>query len=459
MVLENMMLARIALLGCIGLGMIPSSEASMSFSEVTPENDKSLGTVGLDSSSFFYKSDARGTAATTLNASIHDKFEGSIVRGSGDLFVNTFVTDNPQAVFDAHEAYVSNQEGTLGNHNISVGRKYYEWSKVDEQWKMMSLWSPRNTWDELHPDTIGMTGIFYSYETPRLKFLAFGSPIAIPEQGTPISEKDGKLISPNPLFKSPPSQLPVNGTNTNINYSLVMPPMQDILLRPNFALRARYDFESGAWFSLNSGVLPIHMVQMSAQPYVATQTGQLQVNIIPQFPMRNINTAEVGFDNPSKDWNIWLSASYEQPFNFENQPTWLSPLITPTSLFSAGTRVQLTSNFWFEGSALFIHEQPYTNPGALTGIKVDLPSRFPLQQGIKVGGKWVFNDYTQSNISWVQDLIEQNHLITIDVQHKVHGMPITLGAGADVILTSSTEGWVGQYYGDDRLRGWLKYAF
>src|ERR1700752_2706165 len=155
MALENTMLARFALIG-ICVGTIPTSMASVSYSDVSPESDKSLGTVGLDSSSFFYKSDSRGTSATTFNASIHDKFEGRIVKGSGDLFFNPFFTNPPQAVPESHEAYLTNQDGVLGNHHLTIGRKYYEWSKVDEQWNMMSLWSPRNTWDELHPESIGM---------------------------------------------------------------------------------------------------------------------------------------------------------------------------------------------------------------------------------------------------------------------------------------------------------------
>jgi hypothetical protein len=468
MVLKNKKLARIAQLKIIaGLvitsGMIPESHAtvSASYTENTASPiESNLGTVGLDTSSFLYKSNTRGTAATTFEATFHGNFNGPTFKGQGDLQINSFVTDRPQAVVEAHEAYISTQDDKLGNHHFTAGRKYYEWSKLDEQWKMMSLWSPRYTWDQIHPESIGMTGLFYSYETPRLKFLAFASPIAVPERGTPIEEKDNNIVSPNPFWKPLPTQLNVLGSMTNIDYSLMMPSMQEILLRPNFALRARYDFDNGLWFSVNSGVLPIHMVQMAAEPFLDTATtGQLQVNIRPQLPMRNINTAEIGFDSPDQDWNVWLSGSYEQPFRFENQSTWLNPIITPTSVFSAGTKVQLTSNFWFNGSALFIHEQPFTSASSLASVKVNLPTRFPMKQAFKVGGSWRFNDYTQSNISWIQDLVDQNHMVSLDVHHSLRHMPITVGAGTDIIIAKTAQGGVGQYYGDDRLRGWLKYAF
>ncbi len=468
MVLRNTTVARIAKISLVVSfihvsGVVPASHASISHVDYTADDSvkNNLGSVGLDTSSFLYKSNSRGTAATTFEADIHGQFETPTLKGKGDLLVNSFITDQPQAVVESHEAYLTTSDELMGNHHLTVGRKYYEWSKLDEQWNMMSLWSPRYNWDQLHPESIGMTGIFYSYETPRLKFLAFASPIAIPERGTPIEEKDNNIVSPNPFWKPLPSQMTVANQPTNISYSLLMPSTEEILMRPNFALRSRYDFDNGMWFSLNTGVLPIHMVQMAAEPYLdsTAPAGQLQVNIRPQLPMRNINTAEVGFDNPSKDWNVWLSASYEQPFHFQNQSTWLNPIITPTSIFSAGTRVQMTSNFWFNGSALFIHEQPFTSASSLSDVKVNLPTRFPLKQAFKVGGNWRFNDYTQSNIAWIQDLAEQNHIVSLDLQHELQHLPITIGAGTDLIVSKTTQGGVGQYYGDDRLRGWLKYAF
>jgi len=422
---------------------------------------KFSGTVGFDSSSFFYKSESRGSASTTLNATLRGKKVTQNFHSEGDLTAYTFVTNTPAIGVESREMYVQTRDGALGNFQISFGRKIEDWSKLDRTWKMMSLWSPRWTWDELHPQVIGMTGLFLSYQTPRFKAVLFGSPIAIPERGTPTEEKDNNIVSPNPFWKPLPTELTVMGAPTKIHYSLLMPPINQILFRPNFALKARYDFESGAFVSLNSGVLPVHMVQLAAEPYLETSgsSGRLDVNIRPQFPMRNINTLEVGFDSPSKEWDLWLSGSYEQPFNFQNGATWLNPIITPSAIVSAGTRVEMTSNFRFEGSVLIINEQPFTRSSRVPDVSVQLPSRFPLKQGIQVGGNWRFSDVTEGNVNWIQDLIQQNHLVSLDVSHWIRSARLSVGAGMDVILANSTRGWVGNYYGDDRLRGWLKYAF
>jgi hypothetical protein len=419
------------------------------------------GTIGVDSSSFFYQSESRGSSSTTVDATFRGKKDSRLLHTQGDLTLYTFVTNQPQFSAEAQELYTQTRPGLLGNFQITAGRKLYEWSKLDRTWRMMSLWTPRFTWDELHPQLIGMTGLFLNYETPRLKVAFFGSPIAIPERGTPVTEKDRNIVSSNPFWKPLPTQLNVLGAMTAINYALVMPSMQEILLRPNFALKARYQTEEGLFASFNTGVLPVNMVQMAAEPVVSTSgsSASLDVNIRPQFPMRNINTLEVGYESPYQDWNLWLSASYEQPFNFQNEETWLNPIITPSSIVSAGTSTQLTSNFRFDGSVIFIHEQPFKVSNRLPGVSVSLPSRFPLKQGIQVGGNWRFSDRTGANLSWIQDLFQQNHLASMDVEHYLPQSHLTVGAGMDLIIANSTQGWVGNYYGDDRLRGWMKYAF
>lgn len=418
------------------------------------------GSVGFDSSSFLYKSDIRGTSSTTVEATFQDHCDSQALHAQGDLQLYSFVTSNPGFGIEAQELYLQTQKELLGDAQITVGRKLVEWSKLDRTWTMMSLWSPRWTWDELHPELIGMTGVFTTYDTRRFHFVAFGSPLAIPERGTPTTEKDHNLVSPNPFWKPLPSQLAVLGNQVNVRYSLLTPPMGDILLRPNFAVRGRYDFDSGFWVSANTGVLPVNMVQLAAEPYLdsrASGTADLQVNIRPQFPMRNINTVEAGFQE--SDWDVWASASYEQPFKFDNQPTWLNPIITPSSIISAGTNIKLTQNFSFSGAAIFIHEQPFTHASNLPAVNVQLPSRFPLKQGIKVGGNWKFSELTESNLTWIQDLLEQNHFVSLDAEHLIRKSNLTLGAGTDLLITASNKGWVGQYYGADRLRGWLRYAF
>jgi hypothetical protein len=439
---------------------LPQSQTSTAASVYSSPENK-LGTVGVESSSFFYKGKGRGTSSTTFQADLTEEFDHRLFKGKANLQFYSFVTDQPEVGFESKELYISTNTGLVsGFGELTVGRKYVEWSKVDKSWDMMSLWSPRWTWDQLHPESIGMTGLFYQYDNQNFHFTLFGSPIAIPERGTAVKEENGNLVSSNPFWNPLPTELTVMGQPTKVNYTLQTPPLQDILLRPNVAVKGMYEFDGGYWVSASAGVLPVHIIQMAAEPYLdSANTGDLKVNIRPQFPLRNIYTAETGYEAPNKDWALWFSTSYEQPFQFQNQSNWLNPIITPTSIVSAGSSIQVTSNFRFEGSALFIHEQPFNRSSTLPDVNVELPSRFPLKQGFKVGGNWRFNDQTQSNVSWTQDLLEQNHFVSADIQHYVRSVNVIVGGGADLFFNNSTKGWVGQYYGDDRVRGWVKYVF
>lgn len=433
---------------------------ALATSALIPSMSFALGTVGFNSSSFFYKNSDRGTAATTFEASIQGEWKQKYTQEKADLSFYSFVSNDPQVSVESKEFYISTQEGALGNHQFTLGRKIQEWSKVDDTWRnMMSLWSPRFSWDPIYPEQIGMTGVFYQFKTRRFELTAFGSPIAIPERGTPIEEKAGQITSTNPFWKPLPSTIAVQGLDTPVQYKLLMPELQDLLLRPNAALKAKYKLDNGLWASVGTAILPVHMVQLAAEPFMDAQAGVLRVNVRPQLPMRNMNTIEGGFDSPNRDWNLWFSASYEQPFQFENNPFWLNPIITPAVVASSGTQVQLTNNFWFTGAVLFIKEEPFYRSSSLPDVNVALPSRFPLKQGFQVGGVWSFNDRTNLKTKWTQDLLERSHFVGVDIQHIIPKSGVTLGGGADVVISQTNTGWVGQYYGQDRIRGWLKYAF
>jgi hypothetical protein len=306
-----------------------------------------------------------------------------------------------------------------------------------------------------------MTGIFLNFETPRFKFVLYGSPIAIPERGTPVAEENGNIVSPNPFWKPLPSSLAVLGAETPVRYSLLMPSITQILLRPNFAVKARYEFEQGFFVSANTGVLPVHMVQMAAEPFVSTSgpSGLLEVNIRPQLPMRNINTLEAGYQDPRGKYHAWISGSYEQPFRFENQANWLNPIITPSTVLSAGTKAMIRSDLTVEGSLLAVNEEPFVRNSKLPDVNVDLPSRFPLKRGVQLAGNWRVSDRTGADASWIHDLTNGNHFASVNLQHTIPDPRLTLGVGMDLILAQNSLGWIGHYYGDDRIRGWLKYAF
>lgn len=457
----------LATISSLASASVKASEDSLHYDNSSTDNLSNKGShysgsLGFDTSSFFYKDQNRGTAATTFKASLQSEWNQKYAHEKAELSIYSFVNNNPEVGAESKELYVSTQRGMMGNHQFTLGRKIVNWSKVDETWNnVMSFWSPRFTWDPMYPETVGMTGAFYEFQTSRFEFTAFGSPIAIPERGTATEEKNGQIVSSNPFWKPLPSSIKIAGLEepAQVQYSLMMPNLQQLIMRPNFALKAKYKFQSGAWLSANTAILPVHMVQLAAEPYMDSSRGLLQVNIRPQLPMRNLNTVEAGFNGSQNDWKLWFSASYEQPFRFENNPFWLNPIITPAVIASSGVQVEITSNFWVHGNFLYIKEEPFLRASSLPDVNVSLPSRFPLKQGILMGGDWNISDRVLLKANWIQDLIEKSHFVGTDLTYTIPHSGVALGGGADFVISQTNTGWVGQYYGQDRVRGWFKYVF
>ena len=95
---------------------------------------KATGSVGLDPSSFLYRANGRDTAATTFEASLGSQTDSKYVHAEGQADFYTFVNNKPQLGFEARNLYVSSQYGLFGDFQSTVGRRYYEWSKVDSEW-------------------------------------------------------------------------------------------------------------------------------------------------------------------------------------------------------------------------------------------------------------------------------------------------------------------------------------
>lgn len=442
----------------------PRAPASLaqSITSSLPKEDSLIETsAGLESSGFLYRSKNRGTASTTLEASIHGVKTAPRFHAEGDLTLYTFLNNTPAFGAESKQLYLETRKGALGGLQLSFGRKIQAWSKLDGTWRMMGLWSPRWTWDEMHPEVIGMTGLFAGVDSPHFKLTIYASPIAIPERGTPVGESDHQITSSNPLWRPLPTELKILGTQTKIQYALDLPPLQQILLRPNFAVQGRFQSDSGAYLTLNAGILPVNSTPLAAEPYISAggASGTLKVDIHPEFPMRSIASIESGIAPKNGSFEAWASISHERPFHFDNRDTWLNPVIAPASIASIGGSLKASRALTLDAAILVVNEDSVTRSSQLPDINVQLPSRFPIKRALRAGLKWKITDDWTSNADWTDDLGRKNHLASFDLSRVFRDSRLTLGAGMDLVMAGSTEGWIGQFYGNDRVRGWLKYAF
>jgi hypothetical protein len=424
----------------------------------TPALAYALGTVGLESSSFLYSSDERASSAIAISASLDGEFESSILHGRADLLGFSFTTNRQSFTLESHEAYIATSRSLADEHEFTIGRRLFRWNHVDQVWSQMSLWTPRFNWDPIYPERIGLTGAFYRFQDKNVTFLLYGSPLSIPERGTPLFEQDGTIVSSSPFFKPLPTQIEVLGVQTDIRYQLINPSLRSILLRPNAAARMEYRDDSGLWASASVGVLPVHMPQLAAEPFL-NSNAEVQVNIRTQFPLRNLSTFEAGLKDDEDTWGLWISASRERPFRFSNDPAWINPVLNPSEIYSGGAHALITKDIRISGALLYINERAMGQSSALPNVNIDLPSRFPIKRAFQAKLEYAPTWRTDGSISWMRDILQKNNLVSLNISHRVPKSAITFGGGVDLTIVNTTKDFIGQYFADDRLRGWLRYAF
>lgn len=418
-----------------------------------------LGTLSLDSSGFLRSSADRATMSNTFI--VRPQLDGTSkwIEGRLNLQVLGYLEDAGSFTVEANEAYIATSRELMPHHQFTFGRRQYDWSRADDTWQL-GMWTPRFIWDPLRPEQIGLTGAFYTYESKLWRFMAYASPISIPERGYPISNSGGSLESSSPFHISPPiatGGLVGSSTSTPIQYYIQYPSMSNILLRPAGAIEARYATPEGLWMSGAYGLMPIHPVDIVAQPFFVPQTGTIQTQLQPRFPMHHLLTAEAGWK--TETWSLWGSVTGEAPLSAEVPAGWMGTPTGPSLVNSWGGEVLFDSGLKLRSSYLFILEQLPPASSSSGGPALSLQGRFPYKRALQVSGSWGEGKTLSYGASTIYDIENGSALVSFDMMLRGKPKTWTLNLGSDFIVSNSGVGWIGQYQGDDRIRGKVSYEF
>ncbi|MCC7440299.1 MAG: hypothetical protein IT285_01620 [Bdellovibrionales bacterium] len=419
------------------------------------------GLISLDSLSFFKSSRDRESFSSMLLLEPRFAGEGLLLRGVADLKAATFISENPSFAADARELYVSTSARWSPLHEIAAGRRLVDWSVADKHWNI-GAWSPRFTLDPFQWESIGMTGFFYGYRSKSWTLTAMASPVSVPEQGIPLSESDGKLIYASPMAVPLQEKVEVMGQLVDIRYGLKFPPISDIVLRPAGALAAKYRDESGFWGGASYGYLPIHQPDIAVDATLNANAGEVRTDLHPRFPMHHLATAEVGYDAPY--WSIWGSVTGELPEKLDTPQGWLTNRVGDALITSWGGELRWQEGLSMRASYLQVDEnRPDPEEGA---IDIVLPERYLYRRAWKVGAGWSGGSPISYDFGWIFDADHSSNLVSLDVRYSPGTGRIdpsrqrwAVGFGADFISTATGTGWIGQYQGNDRVRGKVSYAF
>ena len=412
-------------------------------------------TVGIDSSSFLRSSRDRGTSSSTLLLDFNYGTTGEKIDTKFEASMRTLLEAPESIGGEAHEAYIATSSKWTGHNRVAIGRMKLDWSAADDLWRM-GVWSPRYQWDPLRPETVGMFGAFYTFQTPAWKVAVYGTPISIPERGYPMLSEGGTVRGQSPFWSPLPQRVRVLGDQVaDIRYSLEYPPMERILFRPALAMRVRAGRSEGFWGSFAAGTLPIHPADLAVETALNPQDFVVNAKIRPRFIQHRIGTVEGGYT--AEDFSVFASLTRDWPEEISTPSSWVYKPIGPSWMGVAGVTVNWLSGVKFSLSHLRIMESPVgiSQPD----ISVAVPERYFATKAWKFGLQWSPNRALKLLGSYTDDLGTRNGHLSADLIWAQPGARWSVGLGTDVIFSETDQGWLGQLRGNDRMRGRISYAF
>ncbi len=411
------------------------------------------GFLRVDSSSFLKRSVDRADSSTAVSVGPDFDGEGRWVRGALSLEAITFVGDKSSFTIESKEAFVATSRRWMPHHQLTVGRRIFDWSAADDHWKL-GIWSPRFTWDPLRPETRGLDGAYYMYESRSWRLVGWVTPVSIPERGYPIREESGKLRSASPFFIPPYDSLLLMKQQVDIRYSIVYPSIREVLLRPGAGLSLKYGQAAGPWAGASYGYKRVNPIDLGVQVGLNSIDSVIDAQLSMREIYHHLLTVEAGWR--SRRFSLWLSGTAEKPNPRAVDPAISVQPVGPTVIAAGGIEGRPLGSLTLGASALNIAEElPKTDSAA---IPIKTPSRHLLRRAVRLGAHWDGPSALDYAMAWTGDLGEKSHLFSLDLNYT----PDTswrVGVGTDFIATATGKGWIGQFEGNDRVRGRVTYAF
>lgn len=429
------------------------------FSFFSVESARATGFVKVESDGFLRRSEDQPNSSQTIAIGPHVSGEGDHLKGELDVQGIVQVQDRSTFTVESKNAYLATSSTTSDRHEVTLGRRVYDWSEMDDTWQL-GIYSPRFLWDPLRPETVGLTGAFYEFHNRRFRFLAFASPVNVPERGFPQRESDGKIDSSSRFYVPLYDTVQIAGTTVPINYHIMYPNMSSLLFQPNGVMSLRYmpNEKSGWWAQAMYGVMPVHQVNISAEIGYLPQQNKADVYIHPRVLHRHLVTFETGVK--MRRANLWASVSEEAPIKKSTPEDWTTNSWEPAQIASLGGNVRVVPKLDLNASLLYVSERPSVQDDGT--IHVELPGRFNYHKAARAGLTYFGSPRIQYGLSGIYDIEYDSTLASLDIQYSIERSKhdsIALSVGADLIASATNKGYIGQYQGNDRIRGAVQYEF
>lgn len=383
-----------------------------------------------------------------------------------EVYATATTVDTAAANYDPAASYA----------RVDLGRKKEAWSTLDSEWSS-GIVQPLNRFDGLRPSEQGLTGVFAKAGQGGVDVTLFGSPLFIPEQGSPFKNENGRFETSNPWFTAPPDTLILTlgpaPVRSPVNYTLNIPETQSVITQTSLGAMVRVsDPNRKDGFYVQGSALrkPQNALALSftGKLSLTDDSSYGDVNVYPEVVYHQVYAADVGYT--SKFYSFGLAALHEKP----EQPTTNAELTTQS--FSDMTMLSPSVEFRPFASRVWAPRLRFSYLDT-DGGEVSAVGKFA-QNGNVFGPRVMFRRAVSAsfnttlyrsrrlNISagarWIEELSEQGSIFMSDVRFGI-GDSWLVAFQADVLgsrqPTTNIDSFIARYRANDRVSGRLTYLF
>lgn len=432
--------------------------------------------LGVGSTSYFNAgSISRGEisySAISAAAEFHHTGETLVtgIQVQSEIFVGS---DTP-GWFEAPEAYVGakwnlGSSEVFGNSQLKarIGRVREEWSEADRRFDL-GLWEPLYRSDLARPIQAGLLGGFVEWKNELFEVTAFASPIFIPDRGSPIEVRDGKIDSKSPWFVSPPSEVTVLGTNTPIHYNLDLPSMGKIILHGGAGAQARVGKIQGAWGSVSYAYKPVNRLMMAVDGYLGLGSNEVltMTTLHPRVIYHHLLSLDTGYK--TANWQAGASFISECPVKDETPANWTIQDTKPAQVLALTGDYAITgtlrSGIRAEAGVLLVQGGDSIDVGIDANGGTRFESRFLFRRALMAGLKAPIGRFLVAGRA-TYDVPRAISLMSLDIsfsparQWWLTAGADLLGSGESAEDTAKYGNSISRYRANDRVHAGVSYVF
>ncbi|MGE3262232.1 MAG: hypothetical protein AB7K68_10675 [Bacteriovoracia bacterium] len=423
--------------------------------------------VGLTGNTYLTRASETIADSRTGNLGLNISVRGV---GNSDDFHFGIDSESLYGVGEANLRYLNVGEAYVGykpgNFSVFMGRKRYSWSNLDSYWSL-GLFQPRFRWDYLNEKENGLVGIFPSFQTENFSIVAFYSPLFIPEQGAPFDISSGSCKTASPWFSCPSSSIFLFNQQTDVRFSLEIPPVKSLVMHQAAGATVRLGRELGPFGRISYVHKPINQLILSFEGRLSVSSLDVPAVIRPRVLYHDLVAADAGwnFDRHS----LAASAITERPTRDVTPANWNTQEVVNANLlgFTAKT-MPFRESFkytrfefaYFRRSGGNSPDQgPFVNPRAATfEPRYAFQNAYSMAVFTPISDKWARSFLFSTK--FIFDSLNEGNILVTDLFYRPAGS-LLLNLGVDILGSESQrpEDFISRYQRNDRVRGAVTYAF